>query len=166
MTGTEFQLRFYTGKQAAELSPVLWSALEERRQRTMFWDAQPEQKQSILCHELAKADVVGVATQKDTVLAYAWVGTVIPNSRVGHMHFAFAGDVHDEAAQEFIDGIKSQKIYDSIIAIQPLCYRGARELAIKLGFKVFGNIPGLIVYAGRSKPGTGVFLVKDMRGDD
>ena len=165
MTGTEFQLRFYTGKQAAALGPELWAALDERRQRTMFWDAQPEQKQAMLSHDLAKADVVGVATQGGAVLAYAWVGTVIPKSRVGHGHFAFTGEVIDEVSTEFWAGIKSMGIYDSVIAIQPLAYRGAREHAIKHGFNVLGNIPGLIVFANRPRPATGVILVKDMRGD-
>ncbi len=163
-TTTGFELTFYPGTKADEWALKLWDALDERRQRMFFWDFPPEDKAGVWCHELALADVFGVASnEQGAVLAFAWVSTAPKNSRVGNAHFAFTGEVVDEISDEFWAGIKQLGIYDSILAVQPLAFRGAREHAIKHGFKVLGQVPGLIKFYGRDKLSTGVILLKDMR---
>ena len=157
------ELKYYTGKQAALFADALWNALDAQRQRVMLWAVAPESKYAAFAADITKADVVGVAYQKGKIFAFAWVGPVMPGSRTGHAHFAFIKDVDDTVSQEFWADVKQLGLYDSILAIQPLAYKAARAHAIKHGFVVLGNVPGLLRVYGRDKPCTGVMLVKDMR---
>ena len=163
MGGGSFDLTFYPGSQSADWSLKLWDALDDRRKRMLFWNTPAEQKIGEFCRELALSDVFAVATRNAAVLAYAWVSAAAPGSRVGTAHFAFTGEVIDQASEEFLDGIKQLKIYDCLLVVQPLAYKWAREHAVKHGFKVLGNVPGLIYYADKDRFATGVLLVKDLR---
>ena len=161
MSGDE--LMYYTGKHAAWIADELWDALDEQRQRMMLWGVAPEEKYAQFVETISQADVVCIAYRNGEVFCFAWAAKIMPGSRTAHAHFAFTGEVDVNVTKAFIDDVRETGMYDSLFAIQPLAYKGARKHAIDLGFKVLGNVPGLLQMYGREKPCTAVLLVKDMR---
>lgn len=160
----DYQISYHTAKEGKAWASRIWSALDERHRRTLFYDTEDTMKLEMFHRALAGCDIFGVATQGHDVLAIAWVGRIVPHSRCAYAHFAYIDKPIDEITAEFLTGIQSLHIYDSILTVEPLSYRGARAHAIRHGFKVLAQIPGLIVWANKRRtPSTGVLLYKDLR---
>jgi len=162
------KMHMVTGSQAACMAPFIWADMGKRERRAILWDVVPNLRQYALQKALGMALVAGIAWAGPRLAAIAWIVPVTPGSRCGLIHCCFMPGCQryrHELALRFLDAVSKLrgKTLECLIALIPIVYRHARQLARDVGFASMGSLPGVCVLAGK-KPVRGVLMKYELGG--
>lgn len=140
-------VKFYIGGSGdcQSLLQILWDRMSERDRLAALWDISSDQKKDRLSEVWMQCRHVGVCFDDGgsgcfEPFAAGWIAAL--GERSGSIHFCFANcpglpaTAALWAGRDFLK--EAGNFYDSLIALLPIPYRGARNLARGLGFKPVG----------------------------
>lgn len=152
------------GARAAILAGRLWQRMDGMQRAAFLWDV-PEHadKGGLFARACLKADLAGAGMDAAGPAVMTWLNATGPGCRTAAIHFASAcasGGLLLEYGREFLRLASHE--YDSLIAMIPVHWRGARAYCRQLGFAEIGLFRKACRIARRGRACDGALLKLDL----
>lgn len=160
-----YRVELMQGRQAQMFAGMLWERMDHLQQGAFLWDSPPNARRYVFEDACNAASLVGVGLGPGGPEAVSWLAATGTGCRTAAIHFASAcASLPLMLCYGRMFLLKIAPEYDSLIAMLPAHWRGARRYCRELGFAELGVFGKACRIAARGRCVDGVLLKHDLAG--